>query len=378
MYNLAPYLPPAWITESKIEKSSIPRYKLTLGRMNTPIHEFRAQKIFADLSGIADADIPKFYIKRDDMTSFDLTGNKVRKLEFLLADALHRGCDTVITIGGIQSNHARATAVAARQLGLQPHLILRVTEDEAKSVGLQGNLLLDRLVGATVWTVPVSVYARLGGDALVTDLQVKLSAEGKRVCSIPTGGSNPIGIWGYVNAVEELIEQVGSGEMFEHIVFACGSGGTAAGLAVGAHFSGLLSSIQLHAVCVCDDADYFYKHIDETARAIGALDDTESVRDWENFHIHVGKGDGYARSTSDELQFILNVSTTTGVAMDPVYTGKALYYFLKEGLGKNNVSFKSTDRVLFLHTGGVLGMYAKADQLLPLLPANQVRSLLDA
>ena len=142
LFGSVPYLPSPWLAAA-LPPSALPRERVQLGRFPTPIH--RLDVLEPDL-GI------DLFVKRDDLSSFDLSGNKVRKLEFLLAEAMHSGCDSVLTIGGVQSNHARSTAVAARQLGMEPHLILR-TREPSEDPGLAGNLLLDRMVGARIQQV---------------------------------------------------------------------------------------------------------------------------------------------------------------------------------------------------------------------------------
>jgi 1-aminocyclopropane-1-carboxylate deaminase/D-cysteine desulfhydrase-like pyridoxal-dependent ACC family enzyme len=223
-----------------------------------------------------------------------LGGNKLRKLEFLLADAVRGGCDSVVTIGGLQSNHCRATAAAARMVGMEPHLILRTpaaaasttarstpagavpgagaaaasspVASSARDAGTVGNLLVDRAVGASLYTCTPGEYGRVGSDALVSRLCHRLGASGnRRPYPIPVGGSSGLGSWGYVQAVDELVRQLrqaGEEASVDHVVFASGSGGTAAGIAIGLAlaYDGLPSSDgyskrkrpQVHAVGVCD------------------------------------------------------------------------------------------------------------------------------
>ena len=205
------YVPPAWASHL-----FSPQLITRLSRLPTPIHLFPV-KFYSDKS-------IQLWVKRDDLSSFDLSGNKVRKLEFLLSDAVRQNCDSVITIGGIQSNHARATAVASRQLGLDPYLILRTSEPDADP-GLDGNLMLSRMVGCKIYTVTPSTYAQIGSTKLTEKLEGQLKAAGKKPYVIPVGGSNGLGSWGYLEFVRELEEQIKQiGRNFDHIVFACGSG----------------------------------------------------------------------------------------------------------------------------------------------------------
>ena len=306
------------------------------------------------------------FIKRDDLTSFDLSGNKVRKLEFLMAQALRGEYDSVVTIGGIQSNHARSTACCARQLGLEPHLILRNSNDLTQDPSYTGNLLLDRMVGAKIYQVSTGTYARLGSKNLCAQLESQLQNEGKKPYVIPVGGSNVLGAWGYLEAINEISTQIrnannenGLPMKFDHIVFACGSGGTATGLALGARLASLGSKI--HAVGVCDSPDYFYNHIEEVSALLGV--DFSKIgypRDWCT--VYRGQGLGYAKSTEEELNFIQRVSMTTGIIVDPVYSGKALYYF-SQSVNRSEAGIQDGESILFIHTGGVLGLYDKVDQL---------------
>jgi len=176
--------------------SQIPRERYVLGTLPTPVHRW-------ELPGLPES--VEVWIKRDDLTGMQLSGNKVRKLEFLLAEAKSNGHDCVVTIGGIQSNHCRATAVAARYLGMDCHVILRNSRAEADSdPRLIGNLLVERLVGAHIHQVTKEEYARAGSEALTEQLRARLEAEGRRPYVIPVGGSNPLGCWGYLEAVREM------------------------------------------------------------------------------------------------------------------------------------------------------------------------------
>lgn len=350
-----PYSPPDWA----LSLDPIPKSFVKLSRLPTPIHTW------SPLEGI------DMYIKRDDMTSFDISGNKVRKLEFLLEDALLKGHDSVITIGGIQSNHARATAVASRQLGLDPYLILR-TPEKTLQIGYVGNLLLDRLVGAQIRTVTPSVYAQIGQLSLINQLADQLREEGRNPYCIPVGGSNGLGTWGYLEMVRELAIQMAELQLpFDHIVFACGSGGTACGIALGIRLAGLATKV--HAMAVCDSPAYFYAHMESSAREMGAdLSVYGPATEW--CMVHPAQGIGYARSTEEELRYITQVSQCTGVILDPVYTGKALYYF-SQLIKADKELIKPGERVLFLHTGGVFGMYDKVEQLGPIMGDEHVQKM---
>jgi D-cysteine desulfhydrase len=360
------YCPPEWVTVlGAVKPERIPKRRLNLGRFPTPF-----QKV--NIPGLEKYELGTIDIKRDDLSSFDLSGNKVRKLEFLLAEAVSDGHDSVITIGGIQSNHARATAVAARQLGLEPHLILRKRPSEDEEIGVTGNLLLDRLVGSKIYTISPSSYGQIGSwnlvQSLASQLRNKEGVEKRNPYPIPVGGSNEVGVFGYIECVREIFGQT-SLSHYDHIVFACGSGGTAAGLAIGCRLAGYKG--QVHAVGVCDSPECFYDHIREVATALG-IDMNKygpRVEDWCN--IYDGQGIGYARSTKEELEYLLEFSEKTGILLDPVYSGKAMYYFIHKVLVESPYLLQKGQRLLFIHTGGTLGFYEKESELLPLL-ANKL------
>jgi D-cysteine desulfhydrase family pyridoxal phosphate-dependent enzyme len=359
------YSPPTWASHLLPPTHG----RILLGRLETPVVPWKCGAL-ADL-GVT------WSIKRDDTSGLELSGNKVRKLEFLMAEALAGGHDCVVTIGGIQSNHCRATAAAAALLGVDAHLILRCpAKDVDGDLGLCGNLLLDRLLGATLHTCTVGEYQRVGSPGLTAALAEQLRAQGKKPYVIPVGGSNALGTWGYIEAVRELEAQLadraaaGLPEV-THIVFACGSGGTAAGLALGAHLSGLKAKV--HGVGVCDTPDIFYADIAAMAAELGACakDDPDAARGW--LSLAQGKNTGYAQSTPEELAFIRDLCFESGVLTDPVYSGKALYHFV-EGAKAAPEEFRDA-HILFWHTGGQFGMAEKEEQLLELLPPGQCRRL---
>lgn len=375
------YDPPEWASDH-FKSFPTPFPRLLLAHLPTPIYEPTARSSATQhqplsiLQKFIDFDVT-LLIKRDDLTGgVELGGNKIRKLEFLLAEALEQGCDSVVTIGGEQSNHCRATACAARALGLEPHLILRTNTD---SLGWTGNLLLDRMVGAKIYTCTTREYGKIGSDALVQQICCHLQdMEGKKVYGIPLGGSNAVGTWGYLEAVNELKMQLDDTDAqirLDHVVFACGSGGTAAGLSIGLALCPSLQP-QVHAVAVCDDPDYFYGRVTKIAEEMGFRNKNpgQSRADFvkESLIVHQGKGKGYALSTSQELQFCADFATETGIILDPVYSGKALYHFVTNVFGADPEAYRGCT-ILFWHTGGALGMYDKGCDLN--LDANSIRHI---
>ena len=348
-----PYSPPAWAAAL-----IPPRHgRVPFAALPTPVMPW-ACPLLSELN-------VEWWIKRDDFTGAEMCGNKARKLEFLMAEALANEHDCVVTIGGMQSNHCRATAAAARMVGLEPHLVLLVRDkDKDSDPGLQGNLMAARLLGAKLHLCPASEYMRYGGDLAAMDklnaaCAAQLTAEGRRPYVVPVGGTTPVGTWGYINAVDELIQQQqqqGKPD-FDHIVVAAGSGGTAAGLALGLRLSPLTSS--LHAVNVQHAPESYYALIDAEARDMGAPSTIGKSNDW--LTIHNGGGLGYAVTSKAQLAMISAVGKSSGVLLDHVYTGKALHYFCEHAKAFPD-QFRGK-RILFVHTGGLPGLGAKVDEL---------------
>ncbi|HEX4514481.1 MAG TPA: D-cysteine desulfhydrase family protein [Polyangiaceae bacterium] len=329
--------------------------RLTLAHLPTPLaHDER----LSSLLGV------ELWVKRDDMTGGAEAGNKIRKLEFLFADALARGARRIITCGGIQSNHARATAILARRLGLECVLLLRVEgrgakrsdeegavsgpdrDADPKTLPLTGNVLLDRLAGARIRTITPADYARRNA------CMMHVSEETPHSYVIPEGGSNGLGAFGYVEAMREVREQ--KRDVFDVVVHACGSGGTAAGVALGCALHG--TGKRVHAVAVCDDAAYFERAIADVvieARAIAKLPEPAPLVVDDR-----SKGPRYAVMDAEQRAFLVMVARESGLVLDPVYTGKAMFG-LRAAILRGDIPRAS--RVLFLHTGGLPGLLADGD-----------------
>lgn len=291
------------------------------------------------------------YIKRDDNTGLALGGNKARKLEFLLGEALDKGCKSVITTGAVQSNHARQTAAACAIVGLECHLVLEGDKNAAN----QGNLLLDRLLGAVVHIVKDEDDA----NRYMQVLQAKLAAEGKSPYVIPVGGSTPVGAAGYFAAMMELFNQLREpGVSFSKIIFASGSGGTHAGLLAGALCLGVAPS--LLGVSVSRTAATLRKQTADIANALlsrigfPALAAPSDVNITDQFI-----GSGYGVPSDEAKEAIRLFARLEGVLLDPVYTAKAaaaLVHMAKEGTIHGNI--------LFWHTGGTPALFAMGDQII--------------
>lgn len=329
--------------------------RLSLGHLGTPIVRLPTFDAFCGAS---------VWVKRDDMTGGPEAGNKIRKLEFLLADALEKGANVVVTCGGLQSNHARATAAAAARLGLACELFLRKTETDAATDG-QGNVFLDRLFGARIERITAEAYARRG--ALLRERASELTRRGARPYVIPEGGSNAVGSLGYVQAMHEIREQIDSvgselPSSFDAIVMACGSGGTAAGTAVGAKLFELADRIW--PIAVCNDSAYFEAAIDRIMGEMGELDPSLARR--AEVRVYDGaKGPMYGVSTAEQIDAIAFIARDTGLVLDPVYTGKAAFG-LRELVKSGAIAPGS--RVLFLHTGGLPGLLAQTGAFRDVLP----------
>ena len=323
--------------------------KLSLARLPTPIEHNDA------LDRILGTEV---WVKRDDLTAAGASGNKIRKLEYLLADAQARKATVVVTCGGGQSNHARATAIVAAQLGLGALLLLRTANPE-KPPPVVGNLMLDFLVGAEVRFITPAEYRER--NRLLAETAEELRGRGEIPYVIPEGGSNGLGALGYVDAMAEVRRQLDEGACggvreFDAIVHACGSGGTSAGVALGAakYRVGRVT----HAIAVCDDRAYFDATVARIVTEATSLDQTLDPSAKPLVH-DAFKGPAYGLASAEQLAFIVEVARKTGLLFDPVYTGKALF-----GLSRLD---PKPERALFLHTGGLPGLLAQADVLGPLI-----------
>ena len=315
------------------------RPRVSIAHLPTPLEML--PRLTAYLGG------PQLWAKRDDQTGLATGGNKTRKLEFLVAEALAQGADTLVTCGAAQSNHARQTAAAAARFGLACTLVLR---GEPPSQA-QGNLLLDELLGAEiVWAGADDLTARLEETADA------LRSRGRRPHVVPYGGSNPVGVCGYVAAMEELLAQAAQmGLSFDHIVLASSSGGTQAGLTVAAralNYQGRILGISVDL-----PADPLRRRMAELATATADHLGLPLTFAPEDFAVEDGyRGGGYGVISDLEREAIRLLARTEGLLLDPVYTGRAfggLIDLIRRGV------FSPQERVLFWHTGGVAGLFAR-------------------
>ena len=291
----------------------------------------------------------KFLIKRDDFTGVELSGNKVRKLEYLIYQAKKEKADIVFTCGGEQSNHARATAIAAARAGIKSKLFL--WGSDAKNA--DGNLFFDKLIGAEISFLNKKNYSEV--NEIMYEERDALIKRGKKVFVIPEGGSTTLGIWGYLDMIHELKKQVDL-KKIDGICLAAGTGGTAAGLLVG--IAKLKLNLKVYAVNVLYPKEEIHNKIMNLAEGC-VLDYKLKCRiNEKNLVILDGYSkEGYKNITDKKLRLIKRFAQYSGIILDPAYTGKAFTAFYK------NFLF-SKKKVIFLHTGGLFGVLGKRGKYL--------------
>lgn len=317
--------------------------RVRLANLPTPLEEM--PRLSDALGG------PRLLIKRDDYTGLAFGGNKVRKLEFEMADAVRKGADVIVTSGALQSNHARSTAVAARKLGVEAVLVLREEEPEE----YDGNLLLDHVFGADVRFVRVD-WAESG--KVIKKILEELREERRTPYFVPF--SSPLGSVGYVNAVLELLDQSKSaGIKIDKVVHAAGSGGTQAGLVVGNR--ALKSGIDVVGISVEPDFDWLHKQTVEIAGGcVELLGLGFSVSEGDVTLLREYVGEGYGVVTREVKDAIRLVAEKEGILLDPVYTGKAMAG-LVDLVGRGY--FDVGETVVFVHTGGTPAVFAYKNEL---------------
>lgn len=301
---------------------------------------------------------PTIYVKRDDLLGLTSGGNKTRKLEFLVADALAEGADTLITCGAVQSNHCRLTLSAAVKEGLKCRLVLEERVPSSYSPIASGNNFLYRLLGVEeVKVVP-------GGSDMMQAMQSvadEVAQEGRKAYIIPGGGSNPIGATGYVQCIQELQQQMFEhGLDFNYLIVPSGSAGTHAGVVVGVYGNNLNIPVLGMNVSRKKDVqeELVYNLVRRTAAHVGCAEPPrESVVCFDDY-----VGPGYSRPTRGMIEAVQLLAQTEGILLDPVYTGKQMAGLID--LVRQDF-FQAIDKVLFLHTGGSPALYAYTDVILP-------------
>lgn len=312
--------------------------KVSLGCFPTPFYKMENLSTKLDMS---------IYVKRDDLSGLAAGGNKIRKLEYVLADALDQKCDTVITTGQAQSNHAMLTAVASRKVGLEPILVLK----KRGVTGIKGNMLLNKIVDADVRFVDSDHYEDVYQE--MDCLAEELTQKGQKPYLIPVGASVPLGCLGYVAGAIELFSQADQmGIKIDHIVCASGSGGTQAGLIVGTKIRN--KDTKIIGILTSPEQDF-----DELVYSL-ALDtctllETDLKLSKEDIILKEYIGPGYGLPSAEGTSAIKLVAGTEGFLLDPVYTGKAfggLLSLIREGY------FKRYETIVFIHTGGLPALFA--------------------
>jgi L-cysteate sulfo-lyase len=318
--------------------------RISIAHLPTPLEEM--PHLSEALSG------PRIFVKRDDQTGLATGGNKTRKLEFLVADALEKGADTLITAGAIQSNHVRQTAAAAAKFGLRCCLVLSGQSPDRWN----GNLLLDRLLGAEIhWA------GERDRSQVMEEIAEEEKRRGHNPYIIPVGGFSTAGAAGYVAAMEELMEQMSEQNLWvDRVILPTGSGSTQSGMIVGAKALGFAGRIEGISVSRTEEALRLRVKdlVGKTAAFLGLKFSLAS----EDIIVHDAYlGEGYAKMGPPEREAIRLAARTEGLLVDPVYTGKAmvgLIDLIRRGvLGKD-------ETVLFWHTGGIPALFDYAEELL--------------
>eukprot|EP01126_Amoeba_proteus_P029058 TRINITY_DN2863_c0_g1_i2.p1 TRINITY_DN2863_c0_g1~~TRINITY_DN2863_c0_g1_i2.p1 ORF type:complete len:393 (+),score=75.86 TRINITY_DN2863_c0_g1_i2:78-1181(+) len=348
-----PYIPPEWVRNKCIK--NIPKTRIRLGNFPTPLQDwsFKVKGKQFDL-----------LIKRDDLSDMTASGNKVRKLEFIFPQILEESYDWVISVGGTQSNHCRAVSAIAARLGIPSAHVLRKDSNYDPNRPTEGNLLLHSLFSSKIYLVTKEEYVTKGQFQLLLETREKVMKEHGAVKPflLPVGGSTIAGIFGYIEFIEELDSQIR--EMtktdpefkLDEIFFSCGSGGTAAGLAIGKYLcdSENLKNVILTGYTACDSPIYFHGHINQMLQLVGLQDETgQGVRSENLVNLVQSKGLGYAINTEEDLCVIKEIASTSGVILDPSYTGKALRQFINEERPTGR-------RSLFIHTGGIFSVFGQS------------------
>jgi len=318
--------------------------RISLGFFPTPLHAL--PRLTEKLGG------PRLFVKRDDQTGLATGGNKTRKLEFLVADALAQGADTLVTCGAVQSNHCRLTLAAAAKEGLHCRLVLEERVPNSYNPDATGNNFLFRLLGVEAVKV---VKAGVDLAAEMQKVADEVAALGRKAYVIPGGGSNALGALGYVSCAEEILAQTYElGLRLDHIVCASGSTGTHAGLICG--LVGNNSHIPLTGINVRrtrqEQEPNVHKLAQEVARLLGIAggiprEAITALGDWV--------GPGYSLPTPEMAEAVRMLAQVEGILLDPVYTGKAMAGLIALVRGG---TFKAGQRVLFVHTGGAPALYA--------------------
>ena len=317
--------------------------RIRLAHLPTPLEPL--DRLSAALGG------PEIWIKRDDCTGLSTGGNKTRKLEFLMAEAVAQGADIVLTQGATQSNHARQTAAFAARLGIDCHILLENrTGSNDPNYNVNGNVFLDHLHGATMERCPGGIDM----NAKLAEAAERCAAEGRKPYAIPGGGSNPTGALGYVDAAFELVRQAdGIGLSIDHLIHATGSAGTQAGLVVG--LKAVNAGIPLLGIGVRAERKTQEENVYRLALATAdTLGQPNLVKREDVVADTSYVGPGYGLPTPGMIEAVEMFARLEGILLDPVYSGKGaagLIDLVRKG------RFKKDEKVVFLHTGGSAALF---------------------
>jgi D-cysteine desulfhydrase family pyridoxal phosphate-dependent enzyme len=334
---------------SGVKEALAAQARVPLATLPTPVHE--ASRLRDALGGSRAC--PRILIKRDDLTSLGLGGNKARKLEYLVADARSQGATTLITTGAVQSNHARMTAAAACVAGMRCVLVLTASSDTPQ---VAGNLLLDKLYGAEIRMIPsIDPMLAVGqDDAVVAEVVAAERAAGRVPYVIPVGGSSGVGVCGYVGGTAELVDQLSeAGVEPSRLYYASGSRGTQAGLTLGAKSCG--APYQVYGVAVSagePEKTERAKRIGNEAAARLGLAERLELADLFTDQGYIGKG--YGIPTREALEAIALLARTEAILLDPCYTSKAMAALIDH---VRTGQLRTVDTVVFLHTGGMPAIF---------------------
>ncbi len=321
--------------------------KLNLANLPTPIQQVR---------GLSEKLGREVYIKRDDLTGCATSGNKIRKLEYVLAEAKEQGAQVVITIGGIQSNHCRTTVVACREVGLEPYLILRGEQAGPP----EGNLFLNMLCGAGVRYITLEEYKQ-NLDAVIEEIVSEQAKQGKKCYYCPVGASTPLGAMGYLECAREISQwQQDNNMTFDRIYYAAGSGGTSAGLIMGKKLYNI--GARVRGINVGEPRDEFVAKTEEIMRGaierfgVGVGFSREDIEIIEGYY-----GAGYGDVPDEAAALIRECAVSDGLMLDPVYTAKGMLGLIGE---ERKLEGGSGEKILFIHTGGIFSLFAFKQRLL--------------
>lgn len=315
------------------------------------------------------------YIKRDDQTGIEISGNKIRKLEYAVAEAKRENATMLITCGALQSNHARATAAVANKLNLKSVLVLA---DGNRAVP-NGNYLLDLILGTEIRLIHPDDYARV--DEIMNEIKKEYEQKGERAYIIPTGASNAIGMFGYIEAVQEIMRQEKeTGIQFDAVVDTVGSTGTYAGLVLGKSIHH--ASFDIVGFSIADTTESFQKRAFEnivdcckylSLEGKNYTPQSFGISEQELKIIDRYRGSGYALNDAEDFELVKYLARLEGIFVDPVYTAKAFRGMLSEirlaekGQQDPIASFDKYQNILFIHTGGLYGIFPKAEEMMTFL-----------